>query len=31
MLGSLDGFDEDPLTIHEYKTGKTAWTQSKGR
>ena len=29
ILGSLDGFDEEPLTIHEYKTGKTAWNQSK--
>lgn len=29
MLGSLDGFDEKPLTIHEYKTGKTKWTQEK--
>jgi len=24
----LDGYDEDPI-IHEYKTGKTAWTQAK--
>lgn len=29
MFGSLDGFDEDPLIVHEYKTGTTKWTQSK--
>ena len=29
ILGGLDGLDEEPLTVHEYKTGKGKWTQSK--
>lgn len=28
MFGGLDGFDEKPLTVYEYKTGKTKWTQA---